>query len=258
MRHYSPRTEEAYLSWLRRYLVFRRATAPAAGALESVQQFLAYLAERRRVSGPTQQQALAALRFAFDHGLGLPLPWVELTPVHRPPRLPVVLTPAEVAAVLGQLQGAKRLVVMLLYGSGLRLMEAMTLRVKDLDFERSTLTIRGGKGDKDRSTVLPSRVHEPIKRHLERVKRQHDRDLRRGYGSVALPNALSRKLPGAKREWAWQWVFPATSHYRDSDTGEMRRHHLHETAVQRAVKLAVAQSGVAKRATCHTFRHSFA
>jgi len=210
------------------------------------------------VSGGTQQQALAALRFAFDHGLGVPLPWVELSPVHRPPRPPVVLSSTEVAAVLERLQGAKQLVVMLLYGSGLRLMEALTLRVKDLDFERSALDVRRGKGDEDRATVLPSALHGPLRAHLQRVQRPHERDLARGLRAVALPDAPGRKLPNAARAWECQWVFPARSHHRDRLTDSYRRHHLHESAVQRDVKLAVALAGIAKRASCHTFRHSFA
>ena len=254
LRQYSPRSEETYLAWLRRFLAFRRERAPAAGSAEAVRQFLSYLVEKREVSGGTQEQALSALRFAFDHGLGRPLAWMELTPVHRPVRLPVVLSPAEVAAVLERLIGAKQLVATLLYGSGLRLMEALNLRVKDLDFDRATLTVRGGKGNKDRSTMLPPTLHAPLRAHLVRVRRLHERDLARGTGSVALPGALARKIPGAARAWEWQWVFPATSHYRDAGTGELRRHHLHETAVQRAVKVAVALSGVAKRASCHTFR----
>jgi integron integrase len=258
LRHYSTRTEEAYLAWLRRFLAFRRRRAPTAGADDAVRQFLSYLAVKRRVSGGTQQQALSALRFAFDQGLGVPLKWLDVTPVNRPPRLPVVLSGTEVAGVLSHMAGAKRLVAMLLYGSGLRLMEALTLRVKDLDFERSTLTVRGGKGDKDRSTVLPAALHGPLREHLARVKRLHQRDLARGLGCVALPGALGRKFPGAARSWEWQWVFPATSHYRDPVTGARRRHHLHETAIQRGVKLAVLESGIAKRASCHTFRHSFA
>ena len=160
--------------------------------------------------------------------------------------------------MLGRLEGVKRLVAMLLNGSGLRLLEALNLRVKDLDFARSTLTVRSGKGDKDRSTVLPPSLHGPLCEHLIKVRRLHQRNLGRGFGSVALPGALSRKLPGAARSWEWQWVFPATSHYRDSTTGERRRHHLHETVIQRAVKGAVGAAGIAKRASCHTFRHSFA
>jgi integron integrase len=258
LRHYSRRTEEAYLAWVRRFLVFRREHVARAGRVEGVRQFLAYLAEQCHVSGGTQRQALSALRFAFDHGLGAPLPWVELRSVYRPPRLPVVLSAGEVAAVLGRLQGAKQLIAMLLYGSGLRLLEALNLRVKDVDFERGTLTVRAGKGDKDRSTVLPPSLHGPLRAHLARVRRLHERDLARGWGYVALPGALGRKIPCAARVWEWRWLFPATGHYRDPGIGEMRRHHLHETAVQPAVKVAVAAAGIGKRASCHTLRHSFA
>jgi integron integrase len=170
----------------------------------------------------------------------------------------VVLSGDEVAAVLRQLRGAKQLIAMLLYGSGLRLLEALTLRVKDIDFARTQLLIRSGKGDKDRVTVLPRVVHEALRAHLVRVKRLHDRDVRMGAGIVVLPGALARKQPSAVKAWEWQWVFRATSVYRDARTGERRRHHLHETAMQRGMKEAVLRSGVAKRATCHTLRHSFA
>ena len=166
-----------------------------------MRHFLSYLVEKRQVSGGTHEQALSALRFAFDHGLGRPLAWMELTPVHRPVRLPVVLSPAEVAAVLERLIGAKQLVATLLYGSGLRLMEALNLRVKDPDFDRATLTVRGGKGNTDRSTMLPPTLHAPLRAHLVRVRRLHERDLARGTGSVALPGALARKIPGAARAW---------------------------------------------------------
>jgi integron integrase len=191
--------------------------------------------------------------------VGVALPPLEgVTPASRPRRLPIVLARDEVAAVLRQLRGAKQLVAMLLYGSGLRLMEALRVRVKDVDFARAQIVVRGGKGDKDRVTVLPPTVAGPLRVHLDRVKRLHDRDLARGAGAVALPGAYERKAPGAARGWEWQWVFPGTTLYRDAETGERRRHHLHETAVQRGVKEAVLRAGIAKRATCHTFRHSFA
>jgi integron integrase len=170
----------------------------------------------------------------------------------------VVLSPVEVAAVLGQLRGMKQLVAMLLYGSGLRLMEALNLRVKDIDAGRAQVIVRGGKGDKDRVTVLPKVLEAPLRRHLERVKRLHECDLARGAGNVVLPGALSRKASGAARAWEWQWVFPATTIYRDAETHERRRHHLHETAVQHAIREAVLRAGIAKRATCHALRHSFA
>jgi integron integrase len=211
------------------------------------------------VSASTQKQALSAIRFAFAHGLESPLPWLDgFTIAHRPPRLPVVLSAGEVERVLAQLVGAKRLIGMLLYGSGLRLLEALSLRVKDVDFERSTLIVRGGKGDKDRATVFPPSLHEPMRVHLARVRRLHERDGARGAGAVALPGAFGRKSPSAARSWEWQWVFPATGTYVDPETGDHRRHHFHATAVQRAMQLAVLRAGIGKRASCHTLRHSFA
>lgn len=221
--------------------------------------FLSQLVIRKRVSASTQNQARSALVFLFRHALGSPPPMLEgVTPASRPPRLPVVLSRDEVAAVVERMAGAKRLVALLLYGSGLRLLEALTLRVKDLDFERSQIVVRAGKGDKDRVTVLPGVLHEPLRAHLARVKRLHDRDLKAGAGNVALPNALARKYFNAKREWQWQWVFPATRTYVDVLTSERRRHHLHETVMQRAMKEAMLRAGLSKRATCHTLRHSFA
>ena len=258
LKHYSSRTESTYLSWLARYLRFR-GRRPCLGDIEALRQFLTHLATSRAVSTSTQKQALSAIRFAFESGLGRRLPWLDgFTPAYRPPRLPVVLSASEVAAVLGHLSGAKRLIGMLLYGSGLRLLEALSLRVKDVDFGRSTLTVRGGKGDRDRATVLPTPIHEPLRQHLDRVKRLHARDLARGAGTVALPGAFGRKSPSAARSWEWQWVFPATSCYRDRGTGEQRRHHFHESAMQRSMKEAVLRAGIGRRASCHTLRHSFA
>ena len=258
LKHYSARTESTYLGWLARYLRFR-ARRPGLDDIEALRQFLTHLATRRAVSTSTQKQALSAIRFAFDAGLGRRVPWLDgFTPAYRPPRLPVVLSTLDVHAVLGQLSGAKRLIGMLLYGSGLRLLEALSLRVKDVDFGRSTLTVRGGKGDKDRPTVLPVSLHEPLRRHLDKVKRLHTRDLARGAGAVALPGAFGRKSPSAARAWEWQWVFPATSCYVVRETGERRRHHFHESAMQRAMKEAVLRAGIGKRASCHTLRHSFA
>lgn len=258
LRRYLARTETAYLGWLARYLRYRERR-PELDDVEALRQFLTHLASRRSVSASTQKQALSAIRFAFAGALGRAIPWLEgFTPAYRPPRLPAVLSGSEVNAVLGQLAGAKRLVAMLMYGSGLRILEALTLRVKDIDFSRSTIVVRGGKGDKDRATVFPASLHDPMREHLARVRRLHDRDLLRGAGSVALPGAFGRKSTSAARSWEWQWVFPATSSYRDSETGERRRHHFHATAMQRAMKEAVLRAGIAKRATCHTLRHSFA
>jgi integron integrase len=259
LRRYSLRTEASYLAWLRQFLAYRQRHAAASSDVEAVGAFLGWLGSARGVSGTTQRQALSAIRFAFDRGRGTPLPWVDtFAPVFRPPKLPVVLSPAEVSAVLGGLSGARRLVGMLLYGSGLRLMEALQLRVKDMDFGRSTLVVRGGKGDKDRATVFPGSLHAPMEAHLARVKRLHQRDLVRGAGAVELPGAFARKSPSAARSWEWQWVFPATRWYVDPDSGDRRRHHYHETAMQRAMREAVLRSGIGKRASCHTLRHSFA
>jgi site-specific recombinase XerD len=201
LKRYSARTESAYLGWLVRYLRFR-ARRPALDELEALRQFLTHLAAGVEVSASTQKQALSAIRFAFDHGLGRSLPWLEgFTPAHRPPRLPTVLSASEVEAVLAQLDGAKRLIAKLLYGAGLRVLEALSLRVKDVDFERRTLMVRGGKGDKDRATVFPESLHVPMREHLARVKRLHARDLARGAGSVALPGAFGRKSRKAARAW---------------------------------------------------------
>jgi len=258
-RHYSPRTEEAYAGWVRRYVRFHGTRHPAELGPGAVIDFLSHLATRRGVSASTQNQALAALLFLYRDVLASPLaPLDGVVRARRPHRVPVVLTRDEVRAVLSQLAGTPRLVATLLYGGGLRLMETLTLRAKDVDLARRELIVRGGKGGKDRVTVLPESAVAPLATQLERSRARHARDLAAGGGVVEMPGALARKLPGAARSWSWQWVFPAASCYEDRATGERRRHHLHESAVQRAVQLAVARAGVAKRATCHTFRHSFA
>jgi integron integrase len=258
-QHYSPRTIESYVGWLSRFFESHATAKQGEPDAESVARFLSALAIRGRVSASTQNQARSALGFYFRHVRGTPLPMLEgVTPASRPPRLPVVLSPEEVLRVIQQLHGAKQLIAMVLYGSGLRLLEALSLRIKDVDFARSQLVVRGGKGDKDRTTVLPPSLQERLRAQVRRVRRLYERDVSAGGGFVALPGALRRKSPGASREWAWQWVFPATSTYHDDESGEWRRHHLHETAVQRAMKEAVLRSGIAKRATCHTLRHSFA
>ncbi|MBA3552373.1 MAG: integron integrase [Actinobacteria bacterium] len=224
-----------------------------------VNQFLTHLATGERVGASTQNQALAALLFCYDKVLHRPLGQIEgVVRARRPRRLPVVLTREEVGAVLNELDGTPRLVCMLLYGSGLRLLECLRLRVKDIDLHRGEITVRDGKGGKDRVTMLPAAVRAPLQAHLERVRRQHAKDLERGLGRAPLPDSLARKYPGADRRWAWLWAFPASSHYVDRDTGLRHRHHLHETVVQRAVKEAVRQAGLTKPASCHTFRHSFA
>ena len=224
-----------------------------------VNEFLTHLAVDERVAASTQNQALAALLFLYERVLRRPLGRIEgVVRARRPRRLPVVLTRPEVRAVLDGLDGTPRLMCMLLYGSGLRLLECLRLRVKDVDFQRNEITVRDGKGAKDRVTMLPAAAREELLAHLEKVQRQHARDLARGLGRAPLPDALARKYPGADRQWAWQWVFPASSHYIDRHTRVRHRHHLHESVVQRAVKEAVRRAEVAKPASCHTFRHSFA
>jgi integron integrase len=266
-RRYSPRTAEAYAGWVKRYVRFHGLRHPATLNGADVARFLSWLAEAGRVSAATQTQAASALVFLYREVLDVPLGSFDgLVRARQPHRLPVVLTREEVARVIAAMDGPSRLVAGLLYGSGLRLLEALRLRVKDVDFGLRQVVVRRGKGDKDRVTVLPEVTVPPLAAHLQRVRAQHQRDLARGAGRVPLPDALSRKLPGADRTWAWQWVFPATRTSpmgsRAGETGhgaEVRgRSHLHESVVQRAMQLAVARSGIAKRATCHTLRHSFA
>ena len=258
-RGFSPRTEEAYLGWMRRFHEFHGRRDPAKLGAEHVTAFLNDLATRLRVAAATQNQALAALLFLYREVLALDLPWLGgLVHAKASVRLPVVLTREEVGAVLACLDGTPRLMATLLYGCGLRLLECCRLRVKDVDFGRNQITVRRGKGDKDRATMLPQSLKDLLAAHLERVRAQHARDLTAGAGWVELPHALATKLPNAGREWPWQWVFPATRIYVERETGQRRRHHLHETVVQQAVRRAVLASGIAKRATCHTLRHSFA
>jgi integron integrase len=213
----------------------------------------------RKVASSTQNQALSALLFLYGEFLQRDLAWLEgLVRARGPRRLPTVLNRDEVRRVLGLLRDTPRLVATLLYGSGLRLTEGLRLRVKDLDFAASQITVRGGKGDKDRVTLLPGSLREELVRHLDSVRRLHQLDLSRNAGWVELPAALERKYPGAGREWPWQWVFPATRTYTAHPTGQVRRHHLHESVLQREVRRAVLAAGIAKPASCHTFRHSFA
>jgi integron integrase len=258
-RHYSPRTEKAYAGWASRFLAFcEPAKAESLGAAE-VARFLTHLATGERVSASTQNQAFSALIFLLQDALGRDLGDISgVVRAKRPLRLPLVLSRGEVAAILGAMQGVARLMAQLLYGAGLRLLECCRLRVKDIDFARNEITVRDGKGRKDRRTVLPGKLVEPLRAHLERVRRQHDLDLVGGCGSVALPDALDAKYVNAAWEWGWQWVFPASRLYEDPASGRRRRHHVHESVVQREFATAVRVSGIAKPATCHTLRHSFA
>ena len=258
-RHSSRRTEKSYVAWIRRYIVFHGKRHPAEMGAVEVTQFLSSLAQQDHVAASTQNQALSALLFLYRQVLQVEMPWLDnVVRAKRSERLPVVLTREEVRAVIRELQGPPRLMAILLYGAGLRLLECARLRVKDVDFATNQIIVRAGKGDRDRVTMLPAVVKPDLVRHVEMVRRQHEADLRHGAGWVELPWALARKYPNAGREWAWQWVFPATRIYVDQETGQRRRHHLHESVLQRAVKEAVRRAGIAKRATCHTFRHSFA
>jgi integron integrase len=258
-RHYSYRTEKAYVHWIKRFIFFHDKRHPAEMGEAEIGRFLSSLATERRVSASTQNQALNALIFVYREVIKKHIGYVDgVVRAKRPHRLPVVLTRQEVRIILGCLDGSDWLMAMLLYGAGLRLMECLRLRVKDIDFATNQVVVRAGKGDKDRHTMLPAAIKEPLAKHLELIKRQHERDLERGMGRVALPNALERKYPNAGKEWGWQWVFPATSHYTDRVIGEKRRHHLHESVLQKAVKEAVRKSGISKPASPHTFRHSFA
>ena len=258
-RHYSLKTEEAYVGWIKRFIFFHNTRHPLEMAEAEVSQFLSNLATDRHVSAATQNQALNAILFLYNYVLEKKLGLIEgVVRAKRARRLPVVLTKEEIKQILKSLTGQPWLMAMLLYGAGLRLMECCRLRIKDIDFPRNQLVIRAGKGDKDRYTMLPIAVQEPLRKHIEQIKRQHENDLRQGLGSVALPNALQRKYPSAAKEWGWQWVFPATSHYVDRVTGVKRRHHLHESVLQRAFREARLKAGIAKPATCHTLRHSFA
>ena len=259
VRHYSLRTEEAYAGWVRRFVLFHGKRHPEAMGAAEINAFLTHLAVDRRVSASTQNQALAALLFLYRVVLEADPGRIDgVVRARRPKRLPVVLSRAEVRAVLAELEGTPALVSGLLYGSGLRLLEALRLRVHDLDFARGEVLVRHGKGGKDRLTMLPQALHRPLLSHLEGVRARHEADLASGGGRVLLPEALGRKYPAADREWGWQYVFPARSPSIDPRGGEVRRHHLDESAVQRAVKAAVARVGLAKPATCHTFRHAFA
>jgi integron integrase len=257
-RHYSPRTEEAYVGWVRRFVRFHGRRHPREMGEPEVAAFLMDLSSRRRVAGSTHNQALSALMFLYREVLGCGPGWGRgFVPAVRAVRVPVVLTRQEVAAILNRLPEPSRLVCELLYGAGLRLLEGLTLRIKDVDVSRKEIRARDAKGRRDRITVLPRFILARLRTHLDSVRRQHERDLKAGHGSVTLPDGLEVKYPAANREWAWQWVFPATRHYR-APTGERRRHHLHESVVQRAFHEALRAADVAKRASCHTLRHSFA
>jgi integron integrase len=258
-RHYSPRTEQAYVRWVKRFVRANPGRHPAQLGEADITAFLTDLAVRRPVSASTQNQALAALVFLYREVLRQRVGWLDgLVRAKRPHRLPTVLATSEVHAILRLLSGVPRLVTWLLYGGGLRLSEALRLRVKDTELGRLRMVVRDAKGGRDRVTTLPKRVVPALEHHLAQVKEQFRRDLRDPHYSAPLPNALDRKLPDAGRRWPWQWVFPATRCYRDPSTGFQHRHHFHPSAGQRAFHAAVRAAGLSKRATCHSLRHSFA
>ena len=259
-RHYSIRTEQAYVDWVRRFILFHGKRHPSEMGEQEVADFLSYLAVERNVAASTQNQALNALVFMYREVLERPLDSdiKGIAYAKRPKRLPVVLTPGEVAAVLGHLEGTQWLIACLLYGSGLRLIEALRLRVMDLDFSRRAVFVRNGKGGKDRVVTLADELVNPLQRHLQNVKTCHERDLEAGFGCVYLPHALARKYPNACREWGWQYVFPARRRSTDPRSGQERRHHIDASVMQKAVRTAVRRAGIHKKASCHTLRHCFA
>lgn len=258
-RHLAVNTQKSYVRWIRRYILFHQRRHPRDMGVGEVNAFLTHLAVEGHVAASTQNQALCALLFLYGAVLERPLGELEgVLRARRPKRLPVVLTPDEVSRVLTHLDGVPLMVGLLLYGAGLRLMEAMCLRVKDVDFTRNELTIREAKGNKDRVSVLPQRLRQHLREHLGRCKRTFDRDLPAGVVDVVTPGALERKYPEIGRTWPWQWVFPAGGTYLCRKTGRRFRHHLHESVIQKAVRLAVLRAKIIKPAGCHTLRHSFA
>lgn len=258
-RHYSRRTEETYVGWIRRFVRFHGNRHPQTMSAAQVREFLNHLANERRVSASTQNQALSAILFLYKFVLEKDIGWVHgIARAKGPKRMPVVLSKREVSAVLAELGGTNRLVATLLYGCGFRLLECLQLRVKDVDFERGQVTVRSGKGDKDRTVMLPRAVKRELERHLKHVRRSHETDLEDPSFGATLPESLRRKLPRAGRDWPWQYVFPSSRTFLDDDTGEPRRNHMHPSGVQRAMTEAVRSSQITKRATCHTLRHSFA
>jgi len=259
LKHYSIRTEESYVSWIRRYILFHNKRHPLEMGVPEIQAFLTHLAVDRKVAASTQNQALSALLFLYREVLKKDLDGpIDALRASKPRRLPTVLTREEVRRVITQLSGTHQLMAKLLYGSGLRLTECLRLRVKDIDFAQRAIIVRDGKGQEDRVTILPDSVIAPLQEYLQRVKCLHEEDLAKGYGAVYLPFALKRKYPNAHREWIWQCAFPAAKLSNDPRSGVIRRHHIHESSLQKAVRETARRAGINKPVSCHTFRHSFA
>lgn len=258
LKHYSIRTENSYVDWIRRYILFHGKRHPNEMGAPEVETFLTHLAVNENVAASTQNQALSALLFLYRGVLKKDLGPIDALRAKKPKRLPTVLTKEEVRRVLDHLSGTHQLMAKLLYGSGLRLMECVRLRVKDLDFAQRAIIVRDGKGAEDRVTMLPDSLIAPLQAHLQRVKRLHEEDLAKGCGAVYLPHALERKYPNANREWAWQYVFPSDRLSVDPRSGVVRRHHVDESGLQKAVRQAAKLADIPKPVTPHTFRHSFA
>ena len=258
-KHYSYRTEETYVQWIRRYILFHNKRHPKDMGVPEIEGFLTHLAVNEHVAAATQNQALSALLFLYRQVLCQPLDErIEAIRAKKSRKLPTVLTPEEVRTVIQSMSGVHRLIVQILYGSGLRLREAMQLRIKDLDFSQQQIIVRDAKGNYSRVTMLPTRLALPLQEHSQGVKRLYHQDLEQGYGSVILPFALAKKYPNANRQWIWQFVFPSSKRCRDPRSGAIVRYHLHESGLQKAIKRAVRSAGLQKRVGCHTFRHSFA
>jgi integron integrase len=258
-RHYSRRTEQTYSHWVKRFIYFHNVRHPMDMAEPEINAYLTHLAVKEKVSASTQNQALSALLFLYRHVLDRKVGDLgEVIRARKPQHVPVVMTREEVKSILSHLQGDKWLMVSLMYGAGLRLMECLRLRIQDIDFARNEITIRDGKGAKDRITMLPQSLAAPLGEYLQKVKVVHERDLSEGWGRIQMPYALDRKYPNAAADWRWQWVFPQENRWKNTTNGQEGRHHVHETILQRAVKEAVRKAGVVKHVGCHTFRHSFA
>jgi integron integrase len=259
LKHYAYRTEETYIQWIRRYILFHNKRHPKDMGVPEIEEFLTHLATTENVSASTQNQAFSALLFLYRHVLQLPLDdRIEALRARRSRYLPTVLTPEETRCIINQMSGVHQLLIVLLYGSGLRLREALQLRVKDLDFSQRQIIVRDAKGGDSRVTMLPERAIHPLKQHLDVIKKLHQEDLNQGYGATQLPFALAKKHPNSVRDWSWQFTFPASNRSPDPRTSAIIRFHLHESGLQKAVKQAVRQTPITKRVSCHTFRHSFA
>lgn len=260
LKQYSPRTENTYVQWVREYILFHKKRHPREMGTAEINQFITHLVVDRKASASTQNQAISAILFLYRNTLNIDLDQASLNFIRpkKGKRVPSVLSAQEAQAVIANMIGAYKLMAQIMYGSGLRLMECLRLRVKDIDFENHRIIVYDGKGGDDRVTMLPDKIIAPLKEHLQQVKALHQKDLAKGLGSVYMPYGLDKKYPAAHKQWIWQYVFPASTIYTDPESGAVRRHHIHETALQRAIRVAVRTANINKRVTPHTFRHSFA